>query len=251
MAEITFHANNFTGAISTSLNPNDLISHTDGSGLGFFGGGFGLSVPVDQYQDSTFVTNANGTSSGINVSNTKYTSISGISRNNVAIETGTSGCPNYYAPLNIRFSHDSGVRVQNCKLRIFDRNDITKHASGVTTQVLELRHPHPVPSYNAGSGSLAFRGSENYSWHEFDPTEGTISTDAEVTFTSSPGVSGTNTSSADTLPSVAADGYYNWISNSGAALSDYRHDWYVALSASPDSIGSKTNYGLYFTLEYL
>jgi len=152
---------------------------------------------------------------------------------------------------NIRFSHDSGVRVQNCKLRIFDRNDITKHASGVTTQVLELRHPHPVPSYNAGSGSLAFRGSENYSWHEFDPTEGTISTDAEVTFTSSPGVSGTNTSSADTLPSVAADGYYNWISNSGAALSDYRHDWYVALSASPDSIGSKTNYGLYFTLEYL
>ena len=248
MAEITFHANVL--APLSILPESTLISHTEGSGLGFFGGGFGLSVPVDQYQDSTFVTNANGTSSGISVGNTKYLSISGIARN-ADVDIGTSGCPNYYAPLNIRFSHASGVRVQNCKLRIFDRNDITKHASGVTTQVLEVRHPHPIAGHNAGSGSLAFRGSENYSWHEFDPTEGTISTDTEVTFTSCPGVSGTNTSAADTLPQIAADNYYNWISNSGAALSDYRHDWYVALSASPDSIGSKTNYGLYFTLEYL
>jgi hypothetical protein len=30
-----------------------------------------------------------------------------------------------------------------------------------------------------------------------------------------------------------------------------RHDWYVALSAEPNTIGSKTQYGLYFTLEYL
>jgi hypothetical protein len=251
MAEITFHANGVS-AVSTTLP--DLISHNDGSGLGFFGGGFGLSVPVDQYQDSTFVTNANGTIESVNVSNTKYLSLSGIGRNS-DVDIGTSGCPNYYAPLNIRFSHSSGVRVQNCKLRIFDRDDINQHASGVTTQVLELRHPHPVVGHNEGSGSLTFRGSDNFSWREFDPADGgadgTLTTDKEVTFTSCPGVSGTNTSAADPLPQIAVDGYYNWVSNSGASLKAPVHDWYVALSASPDSIGSKTNYGLYFTLEYL
>jgi hypothetical protein len=248
MAEITFHANTFAAVATTDPS---VIDHAAGSGLGFFGGGFGISVPVGQYQESTFVTNSNGTTSGVKVANTQYTSISGIKHNGTAVTHGTSGTPNYYAPLNIRFTHDSGVRVQNCKLRIFDRNDITKHASGVTTQVLELRHPHPVDSYNAGSGSLAYRGSDNFAWNEFDPTDGTIDSSTEVTFTSSPGVSGMNTSAAETLPQVAADGKYNWISNSGAALSDTRHDWFVALSASPDSIGSKTNYGLYFTLEYL
>ena len=30
-----------------------------------------------------------------------------------------------------------------------------------------------------------------------------------------------------------------------------QHDWYLAISASPDSIGSKTQYGLYVELEYL
>ena len=32
---------------------------------------------------------------------------------------------------------------------------------------------------------------------------------------------------------------------------DMRHDWYIAISASPREIGSKTQYGLYFSLEYL
>ena len=30
-----------------------------------------------------------------------------------------------------------------------------------------------------------------------------------------------------------------------------QHDWYVGISASPDSVGSKTLYGLYVELEYL
>ena len=30
-----------------------------------------------------------------------------------------------------------------------------------------------------------------------------------------------------------------------------RHTWYVGISASPLSIGSKTSYGLYVSLEYL
>jgi hypothetical protein len=38
---------------------------------------------------------------------------------------------------------------------------------------------------------------------------------------------------------------------SNSAWTDTQHDWYLVLSASPDSIGSKTLYGLWVSLEYL
>ena len=248
MAEIKFYANETSiagGADST------LIDHTSGSGMGFFGGGFGISVPVGQYQDTTFVTNSDGTSSGIRVKNTKYVDDntmpnSGVSSNGGST-IGTSGMPNYYAPLNIRFEHTEAVRVQNCKLRIFDRNDISKQASGVTTKVFECRHPQPNEAHNGQSGTLAMRGISNFGWTEYDPAEAM----ADLDFTASPGISGLNTSAAETLPSGLADGSINWITNEGTAHESTRHDWFVAMSASPDSIGSKTQYGLYFTLEYL
>lgn len=37
----------------------------------------------------------------------------------------------------------------------------------------------------------------------------------------------------------------------GAQTSATQHDWYFAISASPDSIGSKTMFALYFETEYL
>ena len=248
MAEIKFYANETSIAGGTD---STLIDHTSGSGLGFFGGAFGISVPVGQYQDTTYVTNGDGTSSGIRVKNTKYVASvtipnSGVSPNGGST-IGLSGMPNYYAPLNVRFTHTEGVRVQNCKLRIFDRNDITKQASGVTTKVFETRHPQPNEAHNGQSGTLALRGASNYGWTEFDPAE--VMTDLD--FTSSPGTSGLNTSAAETLPSGLADGTINWLSNEGVAHEALRHDWYIAMTASPDSIGSKTQYGLYFTLEYL
>ena len=131
MAAITFHVNEqgFSGPTDTTL-----INHTAGSGLGFFGNGFGLSVPVGQYQESTFVSNSNGTASGVKTGNTKYMSVSGVSHNGNA-EIDNEKMPNYYAPLNIRFTHSEAVRVQNCKMRIFDRADIDNQASGVTTKV--------------------------------------------------------------------------------------------------------------------
>ncbi len=248
MAEITFHANQNGMASSDDAT---LIEHAGGSGLGFFGGGFGISVPVGQYQDTTYVTNGDGTSSGVRVNNTKWVSSvsipnSGVSANGGAT-IGLSGMPNYYAPLRITFSHSEAVKVQNCKLRIFDRNDISKPASGVTTKVFECRHPQPNEAHNGQSGTLAMRGVSNFAWSEFDPAEAQFDLD----FTASPGMSGLNTSAAETLPSGLADGSINWLTNQGAAHESLRHDWYVAMSASPDSIGSKTQYGLYFTLEYL
>lgn len=251
MAEIKFYGNENGIASSTDAT---LIEHTAQSGIGFFGAGFGISVPVGSYQDNTFVTNSNGTTSGIKLNNVKYMDTdaagypgSGFSHNG-ASAIGNSGLPNYYAPLKIQFTHTTGVRVQNCKLRIFDRNDITRHASGVTTKVYEVRHPHPQPVHNVGSGTLTHRGITDFGWTEFDPADPEV---ADLTFTASPGLSGLNTSAAETLPSGLDDGTINWLTNEGAAHVSNTHDWFVALSASPDSIGSKTDFGLYFTLEYL
>lgn len=246
MPTITFHTNDF-GAAATD-DPT-LIEHTAGSGLGFFGGSFGISVPVGEYQDATFVCNSNGTASGVKASNTKYIKnyiLDGSGINWNGSEYGTSGLPNYAAPLNIRFEHSEGVRVQNCRLRIFDRNDIGNHASGVTTQVYEVRHPHAVVGVDSTKGSLAHRAITTHEWQTYLP--GTSMADMELT--AGPGPSGLNTVAGETLP--ATDGIYtNWISESGDACRATRHDWYIALSASPDEIGSKTDYGLYFTLEYL
>ena len=219
--------------------------------MGFFGGSFGISVPVNQYQSATFVCNSNGTASGIQASNTKY-DVNAVKPGSgivlgAATQVGTSGCPNFQAPLNIRFQHDEGVRVQNCRLRIFDRNNIENHASGVTTKVYEVRHPHPVQ--DNGLHSLELRGvTDAHAWVEYDPAEG--GSPADMVLTAGPGPSGLNTTASDSLPNEDT-GYTNWISQSGTACRATRHDWYLALSASPQEIGSKTNYGLYFTLEYL
>ena len=237
MAAITFYGN------EESAGAANLIKHGDGSGIGFYGAGFGISVAVGQKQDSTFVTNSAGTDQGIKLRNTKYASASGVSHNGNT-EINNEAMPNYYAPLNVRFTHEDAVRVQNCKLRIFDRNDIEKHASEVSTYVYEVRHPHT----EAVSGSaLTNRGESDHGWKEYDPPgpgDDAGNSMFDTSFTSSPGVSGTNSVSSD----AALTGV---LTTDGAAHQSLSHDWYVALSASPDSIGSKTDYGLYFTCEYL
>jgi hypothetical protein len=67
----------------------------------------------------------------------------------------------------------------------------------------------------------------------------------DMIFTSSPGASGKNTNISDTNSSL------NYLTQEGSLHSSARHDWYVALSSEPESIGSKTQYGLYFSVEYL
>ena len=177
------------------------------------------------------------------LNNTKYVSDTGVSHNNGAAIL-LKNMPNYYAPLKIRFSHTEAVKVQNCKLRIFDRSDIENAASGVTTKVYEVRHPKTT---TAASG-LAYRGdgktqTVDHTWLEFDSTDD----GKELTFTNSPGMSGIN-SAGETAGTESEIG---WSTNTGSTHASAIHDWYVALSASPESIGTKTNYGLYFTCEYL
>ena len=240
MAEINFYANNVTATSSSGDAGYIQINHTAGSGLGFYGGGYGISVPVSTFQDTTVTTNSDGTATDyIQLHNTKYDAgNSGVLADGNSI-ANLNNVPNYLAPLNIRFTHSSAVKVQNCKLRIFDRNDIAKHASGVSTMVYEIRHPSALQSVT----NLNFRGRTDNTWVEFDAEDS--DNPADMTFTSSPGMSGLNTDSTDT---DTAKGYST---TTGSAHTSARHDWYAALSASPHSIGSKTQYGLYFTVEYL
>tara|TARA_B100001123_G_C15317614_1_gene1026711 strand:- start:1382 stop:2122 length:741 start_codon:yes stop_codon:yes gene_type:complete len=244
-AAIKFYANNVTnsGTDTHSLE----INHSAGSGLGFYGAGYGISVPISEYQDSTFTTNANGTATDYTqLHNTKPVGSSPTSGVKADTVEGLylNQLPNFQAPLNIRFTNDTAVRVQNCKLKIFDRNDITKPPKGVYTYVYEVRHPSTLQSV----GDLDHKQVAGQSWKEFSPS-GIVSSAEELDFTSSPGVSGTNSNANDPDPNV--DGTLGHLTRNGASHTGIRHDWYVAIGASPDSIGSKTDYGLYFTLEYL
>jgi hypothetical protein len=196
-----------------------------GSGLGFYGpGGFGASVQVGQYQDNTYITDPTGAIAGPKADNIKWmASTSGmIPTNDIRV---LRDIPNQRASLNIRFTHTAAVKTQNIVVRIFDRNNIDAPASGVTTMVAELVHPWATQA-PAGSGSTQ--------WYRLGGSGGVINGvtyDAPLALLNSPGASGFSPNGVNTV--------------------NVQHDWYLALSASPDSIGSKTAYGLYISLEYL
>lgn len=236
MASIEFRANILGNPTSS------LIAHSAGSGIGFYGAGFGVSVPIGSQQSTTFITNASGTVQGAQLNNTSMSSIgtpsvAGSVSVNSNASIANSGLPNYLCPLNIRFTHTESVAVQNCKLRIFDRNNIDNPASGVVTYVYEARHPSTLQTVRG----LSHRGITNHAWLEYEPADEMV----DMSFTNSPGVSGLNTNSSDVNTALG------YVTQEGAAHRSTQHDWYVALSSEPESIGSKTQYGLYFSLEYL
>jgi hypothetical protein len=132
--------------------------------------------------------------------------------------------------------------VKNCQLRIFDRSDITKNASGVTTKVYEVRHPESIEGSNT---ALSHRGTANHAWTEFTHVVDTPNEVTPLSFTDSPGASGLNgNSDTDQANGGLTSGIYTF---QGAGHQSLRHDWYAALSASPNEIGSKTDFGLYFS----
>ncbi len=192
-----------------------------GSGLGFYGAGnFGTSVAVDSYQDNTFVTDGDGTDQGPQANNVKWThSTSGEipTANNLLLQY----IPNAQSTVNIRFTNvGTPVQVQNAELRIYDRSDITLGASGVTTKAYECLHI---------AASDAVQGSGLTTWTT------PVGSGVTLALVNSPGESG----------------LYAGTVAQQSIRPDERHDWYVCLSARPDSIGSKTEFGMYVALEYL
>jgi hypothetical protein len=199
----------------------DFYSNTvaiGGSGIGFYGSsGFGSSVAVGEYQTSTYITNDNGTVQGAEINNVKYTHPNSGATGASSSSLHLLDIPNYKATLNVRFTSTSAVKTQNAQARIYDRSNINNNASGVTTKVAQIIHPDTSEAGQLGSGSTV--------WSTLNGSGVTL------LLTASPGTSG--------------------LRPNGSNTTDTRHDWYLALSASPDSIGSKTQYGLWIQLEYL
>jgi hypothetical protein len=203
--------------ISFLAGTDFVVNDLAGSGLGFYGSaGFGASVPVGSYQGRTYITNSAGTAQGPECDNIMWSHPS----SGVLGQSGTGlnlrAIPNYQSTLNIRFTHSVPVKTQNAQVRVFDRVNINNPASGVTTKTAEIVHTDTSQTLN-GSG---------------DATWNTPAGSAVIqNLTASPGASG--------------------LRPNGSNTQDTQHDWYLAISASPDSIGAKTQYGLYASLEYL
>ena len=200
---------------------DNLIS--SGSGLGFYGdSGFGSSVPVGYYQGSTFLTNSTGTSQGSQGDNVKYLNAGSGLLTVSGTGIGIDAIPYTKATLQVRFDHASEVQAQNGEVRIYDRSNINNVAVGVTTQVAEIVHPWPTEAPSTeGSGVNDGR------WFSVGGSGSVLS------LSPSPGPTGA------------------FVGAGASTHTSTIHDWYVAISASPDSIGSKTSYGLYVSLEYL
>ena len=192
--------------------------NTNGSGLGFYGStGFASSVAVASYQDTTFITDGTGTSQGAQDDNTKFINASSLSVNGGGTILLTQ-MPNYLCPLEIRFTNATAAQCQNAKLRIYDRTNIDNGASGVTTKVASVSHLSTLQTANNGSG--------NSTW--VTPVGSSV---IHTLLPPSPGLSG--------------------MAPNGPGTTGTWHSFYVAISASPDSVGAKTAYGMYVELEYL
>jgi hypothetical protein len=202
MAEIQFFAD------------TNHIQHLAGSGMGFYGSNFATSVAVGSYQDSTYVTDATGTSQGPQSNNFKWLNTASGTLNGASSGLPLTGVPNFQATLNPRFLHGSAVKTDNVRLYIYDRVNLNNLPSGVTCKVAEFVHPS-LTQVNNGSGSTLWQTPAGSSY---------------MSLTSSPGMSGFRPNGANT----SAD----------------RHDWYLGMSASPNSVGTKTQFGMAISLEY-
>lgn len=198
------------------------ISNLNNSGLGFFGSaGFGNSVAVGAWQGSTYITDGNGVNQGPQVNNTQWTHPS-----SGTVQNGTNlalnSIPNYQSTLNVHLSNSSAVRTQNAKLYIYDRSSLNNGPSGVTCSVAHVIHP--------GTTQTA-TGSGDTSWQTPAGSSYVPSSQFANGVPFSPGVSGNSPNGGNTI--------------------DTNHDWYYNISASPNSVGSKTMFGLWFQTEYL
>ena len=156
----------------SSMTPK-LYTFSAGSGLGFFGATEGSSVQIGAFQDSTNITNGDGSVIKDSTNNIKYvTNVFPSGRTSTAItgsstlDVGLSGIKSNQSTMGICFSHTTAVNVQNCQLRIYDRTSINYPASGVNTKVAEIINHNGSDTQAMGSAgqSSAQVGSGDAFW---------------------------------------------------------------------------------------
>lgn len=208
-------------ALDFFINPNagnEFNLDLSGSGIGFYGANFGNSVSVGAYNSTVFATDANGVVQGAQGWSCTYVHPNSGTINYTGSGLALSTIPNYQSQLNIRFTHTDAVQVRNCLFYAYDGSSINNAPSGVTVKAAEIIHP--------GTAQTA-TGSGDTTWVTLAGSGSTL------TLANSPGPSGI----------FAGDG-------SSSNYQNIQHDWYVLLSVSPNSVGSKT-FKFYVSYEYL
>lgn len=171
--------------------------------LGFYGAGFGLSVRVGEFNETTYRTTEDGQSNGGQLNNLEWANTSGAYVNGSITATELVQIGNGSSTLRVYLGTDVAVQTQNSVFRAFDKVSIDNVPSGVDVYAAEIIKP------GAGVGS------------------------GDVNWTAGLGGSGT-VLSLDDQP-----------------ISAQEHNWYIGLSASPTSIGEKTDFAFYFETEFL
>ncbi|MBF83863.1 MAG: hypothetical protein CL489_05235 [Acidobacteria bacterium] len=324
MAELIFqllHNANGTAAVQT----------IGASGLAFYGTNAASSVQIGEYQDNTYVANADGSVYKDQTNNIKYVAdtfpsgktVLGGQIVNPSVSCGLSGVKSFQGTVGIEFGHTTAVKIQNAQLRIYDRANVNYPASGVNTKVAEIIN-HDGYTYASqgtlGNTSNVVGSGDILWWGEPWPVE--MVGAAGATYKNSNGVVFINGTDADTningdsrLSSAAVAGSYDTVGGTGIIVPlsdspgsgqkaldrndiagssgpiwpkwtqyvnstsrqalffgqskynfddgynsnkaqggtgvDTHHTWSIALSASPLSVGSKDQYGLYVSVEYL
>jgi len=170
---------------------------------GFFGGAFGLSIRVGEYNETTFRTTEDGQSDGGAVPNLRFANVSGAYVAGEIVATELLEVNNSESTLNIRLTTDSAVGTQNTKFRTFDKTSINNPPSGVTVYAAEIRKDQPT-----------VRGSGDTNWTQIFGSGSVLSLDDQGNLST-------------------------------------QHDWFVGLTASPDSIGAKSSFALYAETEFI
>ena len=194
------------------------------SGLGFFGDdGFNAPVAIGSYNGHTFVTDASGTVQNFECNNNKRNGASGVIYAQDSSGIALTNLPNELATINIRFTHGEPIYCQQAKLWVFDGTSTGGSANkeipaeNLTFYVAEIRHRSRLQSvlsaYSDAAWSNVSASGSNY-----------------IGVVNSPGLNG------------ARDGGFDEFSS--------RHDWYVALTCTPNQLGDK-QFGMTFELEYL
>ena len=171
--------------------------------LGFFGAGFGFSIRVGEYNNTSYVTNDDGTTNFGQVPNLRWANVSGAFVASETVATELLEVDNAEATLRITLTTDSNVQTQNASFRAFDRASINNDPSGVTVLAAEINKPSP-----------SIRGSGDTNWTTIAGSGSTLGLDDQL-------------------------------------LASGTHEWYIGVTASPNSIGEKTNLGYYFETEFL
>jgi hypothetical protein len=195
----------------------DVEINSSSYAMGFFGsGGRHATLDTDEWATNTFLTDIGGTIGEIHCRTIKYNTDSTAYVDQLTTPVALTSIPNYLGTLNIRLLDDEEIFVALAEAKFYDGKNPDNPPSGINIKLAELRHPNY--RLNDPNG----RGDE--SWRD-------VGDGSTFSLSQSPGERGVK-------------------SNSMGWWAYTQHDWYVAISVSPQTIGDR-EFGLQVSVEYL